>query len=155
MRSYAEVRSCFYCNSNALWERMLWVSNSFMMILGSVARECIMKIPYKVISVWRRETHKGSALNYELNFVNTVANFLKLLNSILNLYIRIISCSYGSHACRLIACIRLCWVFKIWVWTTWTIYTNISCCCYMWTSVWLAHDCNNCNTWGSSNRLGF
>ncbi len=43
----------------------------------------------------------------------------------------------------LIASIGLSWIFKIWVRSTRTVHTNISCHTYVWTSVRFAHYCHN------------
>lgn len=72
-----------------------------------------MEIPYEIVSVLRGQRHEGSSLNNELDFVCGVTYFFQLFDSVLDLYIRVVSCSDGSHAGWLVSCIRLGGVFEV------------------------------------------
>lgn len=112
-----------------------------------------MQVSDEIISVVLIQGHECSSHDNEFNFVNIVAYFLQLLNSISSLNIWVISSSNSSHGSGFISCIGLGWILKVRIRTTWTIYTNVSSCCYVWASMGLTHDRHYCNTACCSNRF--
>ncbi len=148
-----EVRPCFYCYSYTLCLALFWKLNCLMMIWRDMSTESIMKIFNKIITIFLIQRHKCSSHNDKLYLIDIMPDFPKLLDSISCLNIWIIACSYSSHWCGLITCIRLRWILKVRIWASRTINTNISCGGDMRATMRLAHNSNNGNSTRSSNRL--
>lgn len=99
----------------------------------------------------------NTILNKNIRYTNHMKAKTYLFNSMSCLQVWIVPCTYCSHWCWFITCIRLRWIFKVRVWSTRTIHTNISCHVNVWTAVRLTHDCYHCylqkktvsiNLWG-------
>lgn len=136
-----------------------------------VARQGVVEISDEIIPVVFRKTHKGSSHDNELNFINRVAELLKLrkgnkirrkmtnlIDSIADLHVGIVSSSNRSHGSRFFTGVRLRRIIEFRIWTSWTIsnraenvkrimnlHANISRHGYVRTSVGFAHHSHNNN----------
>ncbi len=76
-----------------------------------------------------------------------------MLDSISSLNIGIITRSNGPHGCGLIARIGLSGVLEIGVGSSRTVDADVACGCDVRTSMGLAHDSDDCDSTGCSDRL--
>ena len=106
----------------------------FTYIIGSL-------VPYKVVSVIFWQWHESASHDNEFNLINAVSQLLQLVHSMLGLQIGIVTSTNRSHWSRFVPCVRLSRILEIWVWTSWTIHTNISSHVNVRTSMGLAHHC--------------
>lgn len=141
-----KIRSSFNGNTNTFCLTLLRKLNCLFMIRRNMSTESIMEISNEVISIILIQWHKSSTHYDKLHFVNIVPYLFQLLNSVSSLNVWIVSSSYSSHGSRFISSIWLSWIFEVRVWSSRTINTNISSCCYMRASMRFAHNCYNCNT---------
>lgn len=87
------------------------------------------------------------------HLVNAVAQSPQLVNPGSSLDIGIVPGPNCSHGCRLISSVGLSRVLKVRVRPSWTIDTNIACCCNVWTAMRFAHDSNDSDAGGCSDWL--
>jgi len=142
-------------NSNTLGPTLLRKANSLVMISWNMPAQCIMQVSNKIVSIVFIKGHKCASHYDELNFIHIVAYFFQLFYPVSCLDIRIVSCSDSSHWCRLISCVRLRRILKVWVWTSRTVDTDISGGCNMRATMRFAHDSNNCYSTSCADWLCF
>ena len=150
-----EIRSGLNGDSDTFLFTLFRKLHSFFDVGWDMSTQGIMEISDKVISVFLIKWHECSTHHNEFDFINIVTDFLQLFNSISGLNVRIVSGTNGSHGSWFITCIRLSWVLKVTVRSTRTVNTNVACCCDMRTSVGFAHNCDDGDSWGCSDRLSF
>lgn len=141
MRFIAKIRTSFDCNTNTFRPRFFRKLYRFLYVRRAMARERIMQISDKKVSIIFIETHKRTSHNNKFYLINIMSKRFKLIDSIFCLDIRIISSPNCTHTCRLITSVRLSWILKIWIGAPWTVNANIPCDCYMRTTMGFTHDC--------------
>lgn len=79
------------------------------------------------------------------DLVNAVSQLSQLVDTSSRLHIRVVARTNGSHAGGLIPSVALCAVLKVRVWPAGAIDADVAGGGNVWASVWLGHDCHNCN----------
>ena len=151
---HAKVGSGLYSNTNALSLALFWVPNSLLVVIADISRKTVVQISNKIVSILFIQRHKSSSHDDKLHFLHWVAQLSQLVDSVSDLNVWVVSSSYGSHRSWLISSVGLSGILEIWVWSSWTVNTNVTSGGYVGTSVGLAHDCNHCYSRGRSDGLG-
>ena len=112
-----------------------------------------MQVPNEVVSVAFIEGHKSTTHDDELDLIRIVTKTLQLLHSVFGLQVGVVPSSDGSHRRWLVAGITLRAVLEVTIGTTGAVDADVARHGDMRASMWLRHDCNDCNTTCCSHRL--
>lgn len=155
MRLQTVVRASLNGDSDGFCLALFTKQDSLFHTRWGVARQSVVQVAYKVVTVILVKGHKSSSHYNKFDFVRVVPKSLQLLNAISCLKVGIIAGADCSHRSWLVASVALGRVFKVRVWSTWAVHANVACHSDVRTPVGFWHNSNDCYSRCRPNRLSF